>query len=132
MKVISFLSLARGFSVSYSFTVVKSCLGSLCTSLGPSGARKSQIHCSSLSTCHNWMNSSGSLCGHSLPPHTPPSGHPQPVTFFFYQPIFRNSLPNECWPIPFPAIKTGSGGRRCLENVVIIAYTHTYAEAPLQ
>lgn len=40
MKVISFLSLARGFSLSHSFTVVKSCPGSLCTSLGALGSEK--------------------------------------------------------------------------------------------
>lgn len=95
--------------------------------------RESQIFHSSLAQHVAIGRASLWASAGSLSLCTPPSGHPQAL-HFFPSPIFQNSLPNECWPIPFPAIKTGSGGRRCLENVVIIAYTHTltYAEAPLR
>lgn len=131
-----FCHCSQGFlSVSHSFRIVKSCPGSLCGSQSPEAIfpekAKSFAHLSL-----NMSQLDGPVCGPLRA--LCPSAHPLLVilkpSIFFPSPIFQNSLPNECWPIPFPAIKTGSGGRRCLENVVIIAYTHThtYAEAPLR
>lgn len=63
-----------------------------------------------------------------------PSAHPllvifspQALCFFFFPfPSSEIVLLTSVGPSLFPAIKTGPGGRRCLENVVIIAHTHTH------
>lgn len=67
---------------------------------------------------------------------TPPSGHLSPLkpsAFFFFPPIFRNSLPNECWPIPVPSYKNRPRWPKMLRECgYYCTYTHTCAGAPLQ
>lgn len=71
-------------------------------------------------------------CGLSVPLHTPfwSSFSPQALRFFSLPSSEIVSL-TSVGPSLFPAIKTGPGGRRCLENVVIIAHTHTHTQGPL-
>lgn len=115
--------------VSHSFVELWNPVREPCTDLSlrrPFSQRKPDLWLISRSTRRNWTDqfvSLRALC---------PSVHPLLVILLPSSPPFF-SLPSSeivfltsVGPSLFPAIKTGPGGRRCLENVVIIAQTHTY------
>lgn len=128
-----FLSLLKKKSsqCSRSFTVVKYCPGSLRGSqsqeaIFPQKASSSLVQHVVTVRPGLWA------CGFPVPLHTPfwSSFSPQALRFFSLpssEIVFLTSV----GPSLFPAIKTGPGGRRCLENVVIIAHTHTHMQGPL-
>lgn len=95
----------------------------------PFSQRKPDLWLISRSTHRNWTGQSASLCGLSVPLHTPfwSFFSPQALSLPSSEIVFLTSV----GPSLFPAIKTGPGGRRCLENVVIIAHTHTHTQGPL-
>lgn len=95
-------------------------------------SQECQISGSSVVQCATLGQASLWACGLSVPPHTPfwSSFSPHALRFFplpSSEIVFLTSV----GPSLFPAIKTGPGGRRCLENVVIIAHTHTHMQGPL-
>lgn len=125
----------HSISLSPSFKVVKSCLGSLCTSLENfccflfSKKAKSIAHLSfnMLQLVKPFGESlrAPRLC---IPPFWSPSNRSICFPFQSSEIVFRMSV----GPSHFQLKKNRIQWPKMLENVVIIAYTHTYAEAPLQ
>lgn len=105
-----------------------------CTDHGlrrPFSLRKPDLWLIPRSTRRKWTGRSVSLRALCPSAHTPlviflPSSPP-----VFSLPSSEIVFLTSVGPSLFPAIKTGPGGRRCLENVVIIAHTHTHMQGPL-
>lgn len=117
-----FLSLFKMLSVCFSLLPSCEILSGKHVRIPVSGGlfpRESQL---SGTTQTDWMGQSVRLRARC------PSAHPFLVILlpsFFSLPYAEIVLLTSVGPSLFPAIKTGPGGRRCLENVVIIAHTHT-------
>lgn len=88
--------------------------------------REGQIFGSSLMQTITIGQLSLSVCGLTASLHTSFWSSYAPQVLCFFPTIFRNSLPNECWPIPVPSYKNRPRWPKMLRECgYYCTYTHT-------